>query len=182
VLHCVVTGNPYLFHYFHIPIYSKSIFEVDIVPAVSSMTDSKIEVFVLLLLILVERHTQLTAVVTPRGYNASLDPEASFTFQCDVTGTDNIQWLVDGSPSNTQDNRDRGISGSSIITVDQATDSFRSSLSILRNITNRNTTVICLANVLSSTGVSSVASEPVLFKIQASLHCVCCQCSRRGRS
>jgi hypothetical protein len=53
--------------------------------------------------------------------------------------------------------------------VDEATDSFRRRLTILRNITNRNPTIICLANVLSSTGVSGVASEPVLFKIQGLL-------------
>jgi hypothetical protein len=55
-----------------------------------------------------QNSAQLTAVITPRGrgYNASLDPEASFTFQCDVTGTNyNIVWLVhvDGSSSLKQE-------------------------------------------------------------------------------
>ena len=67
-----------------------------------------------------------------------------------MTGTDNIQWLVDGQPSTTQEIRDRGISGSNTITVDEATDSFRSSLFILRNIINMNTTIECLATVLSA--------------------------------
>ena len=67
------------------------------------MAHSKIEVLLLLLLILVKcKHSQPTAVITPRGYNASLDPEARFSFQCDVTGTDNIQWLLDGESSSTQ--------------------------------------------------------------------------------
>ena len=129
------------------------------------MTDSKIETLVLLWLLFIRgRHSQLTAVITPRGYNASLDPEASFIFQCDVTGTNNIQWLVDGEPLNTQEIRDRGISTSNTITVDEATDSFRRSLFILRNIINMNTTIECLATDLSPIFIS--ASEPVLFKVQ----------------
>ena len=101
------------------------------------MTDNKIEVLVLLILWLLfvrGMYSQLTAVITPRGYNASLDPEASFTFQCNVTSSNNIQWFMDGSPSSAQEIRDRGISVSNIITVNEATDSFRRSLSILRNI------------------------------------------------
>ena len=71
------------------------------------MTHSKIELLVLMWLLLVRgRHSQLSAVITPRGYNASLDPEASFTFQCDVTS---IQWFVDGSLSSAQEIRGRGI-------------------------------------------------------------------------
>jgi hypothetical protein len=68
------------------------------------MMRSKIESLLLLFLVLIKLDdAQLTAVITPRGYNASLDPEASFTFQCDVTGADNIVWLVDDSPSFAQD-------------------------------------------------------------------------------
>ena len=133
------------------------------------MIVSKIENLVLLWLLFVRgKHSQLTAVITPRGYNASLDPEASFTFQCDVTGSDNIQWLVDGRPSTTQEIRDRGISGSNTITVDEATDSFRSSLFILRNTTNMNTTIECLATIVSPTFIG-YTSEPVLFKVQGLL-------------
>ena len=135
------------------------------------MTDSKIETLVLLWLFFIRgKHSQLTAVVTPRGYNASLDPEASFTFQCDVTGTNSVQWFVDGSPASAQEIRDRGISASDTITVDEATSSVRRSLSILRNITNRNTTIRCVATAVSSTGdVIGASSEPVLFKIQGLL-------------
>jgi hypothetical protein len=130
------------------------------------MTHSKL-LFLLLIILVEQDDAQLTAVITPRGYNASLDPEASFTFQCDVTGTNNIQWFVDGSPSFTQEIRDRGISEGISITVDEATDSFRRSLTILRNATNRNTTIVCLATVLSPS--TSSTSEPVLFKIQGLL-------------
>jgi hypothetical protein len=84
-----------------------------------------------------------------------------------VTGTNNVQWFVDGSPSFRQEIRDRGISESITISVDEATDSFIRSLTILRNVTNRNTTIVCLANVLSPS--SSSTSEPVLFKIQGLL-------------
>ena len=133
------------------------------------MTDSKIEILVLMWLLFVSgRHSQLTAVVTPRGYNASLNPEASFTFQCDVTGTNIIQRLVDGEPLTSQEIGDRGISGSNTITVDEATDNFRSSLFILRNIINMNTTIECLATILSPILIWNT-SEPVLFKVQGLL-------------
>ena len=135
------------------------------------MMCNKIEALLLVFLVLIKKdYAQLTAVITPRGYNASLDPEASFTFQCDVTGSDNIQWLVNGSPSTTQENRDRGISQGSIVTVDEATDSFRSSLSILRNITNRNITVKCQVTAVSSIGmVTGIISDPAQFQIQGLL-------------
>ena len=135
------------------------------------MTCSKTEKVVLLLLLLLkDKHSQLTAVITPRGYNASLDPEASFTFQCDVTGTNNIQWLIDGISSSRQESRNRGISEGNTITVDEATARFRRSVSIVRNIINMNTTITCIATAVSSTGsVSGITSEPVLFKVQGLL-------------
>ena len=131
------------------------------------MMRSKIEPTLFLFLALIRHNNaQLTAVITPRGYNASLDPEASFTFQCDVTGiTSVVWWLVDGEPSTTQEIRDRGIIESNTVT-DEATVSVRRKLTILRSITNRNTTIICVATAVSSGNVSGVISDPVLFKIQ----------------
>ena len=130
--------------------------------------DSKIEALLLLLVLMKHNHAHLTAIITPRGYNASLDPEASFTFQCDVTGTNNIQWAINGSPSSIQEIRDRGINESNIITMD--TDSFRRSLTILRSNTNSNTTIQCIATTVSPTGiVVGFTSEPVLFKVQGLL-------------
>ena len=105
-----------------------------------------------------------------KDMHTSLDPEASFTFQCDVTNNNNIQWLVDGRPSTTQENRDRGISQSTIITVDEVTDSFRISLSILRNISNRNTTIVCQVTAVLPTGkVRGITSDPIHFQIQGLL-------------
>ena len=57
-----------------------------------TMMDIKLEALLLrfvyfLVLLMKQNYAQLSAVIAPRGYNASLDPEASFTFQCDVTGT-----------------------------------------------------------------------------------------------
>ena len=102
----------------------------------------KIEVLLLLLLILVKgKHSQPTAVITPRGYNASLDPEDSFTFQCDVTGANGVQWLVDGLLVSRQDIRNRGISEGSVITVDEVSGSLRSTITIVRNV-NNNTNII----------------------------------------
>ena len=95
------------------------------------MADSKIEVLLLLLLVLVKQKyaQQLTAVITPSGYNASLDPEVSFTFQCDATGADSVQWTVDGLVSSRQDILDHGISESGIITIDASIGSLRRTLS-----------------------------------------------------
>ena len=50
-------------------------------------THSEIEVIFLLLILVKDRHAQPTTVIS---YNASLDPEATFTFQCDVTGADTL--------------------------------------------------------------------------------------------
>ena len=123
-----------------------------------------------MLLLLKGKYSQLTAVITPQGYNASLDPEASFTFQCDVTGTNNIQWLIDGICSSRQENRNRGINEGNTVTVDEATAKFRRSLFIVRNIINMNTTITCVAIALLSTGsVSGITSEPVLFKVRGFL-------------
>ena len=132
------------------------------------------QIAALILLFLVRNHAQLTAIVTPRGYNASLDPEASFTFQCDVTGSGTtattniiIQWLVDGSSSSSQEIQDQGVVESDI-TIDEAAGSFRRNLSIPIDINNRNTTVICVATAISSTGMvgGSSTSEAVHFQIQ----------------
>ena len=134
------------------------------------MTHSKIEALLLLnfviLALVKDKHASPTAVITPRGYNASLYPESSFNFQCDVTGADGIRWVVDGLLSTRPDIRNRGIIENELIVVNAATGSFRGSISIERNITNKNTSIICQAESISSAGVSS---EPVLFKIQGLL-------------
>ena len=110
--------------------------------------------------------TETTAVITPGGYNTSLDPEASFTFQCDVTGADSVQWIVDGLLSTRQDIRSRGISESVVIIVDETAGRFRANISLTRNAANRNTTIICLVNIVLSPGIPS---DPVLFQIQGLL-------------
>ena len=121
----------------------------------------------LVLLTLIEQKcAQRTVVITPRGYNASLDPAANFTFQCDVIGADGVLWLVDGLPSTRQDVRDRGISESDVIIVDETTDRFRSSIAISRNDHNSNTTIMCLADSILS---NDVLSDPVLFQVQGLL-------------
>ena len=110
---------------------------------------------------------EVTARITPRGYNASLNPGASFTFQCDVTGAEGIQWIVDGVPSARQDIRNRGISESAVIPT-TVTGSYKANITLARNIANRNTTILCIAvhMIISSAGVPS---ESVLFKIQGLL-------------
>ena len=135
------------------------------------MTHSKYEVLpTLLLLVLVKDvlYAQPTAVITPRGYNASLDPEVSFTFQCDATGADGVQWSVDGVAASREDIlRDRGISESGIITIDEATRSVRRTLSIVRNINNNIINITCIASSFSPIGIDS--NGPVLFKLQGLL-------------
>ena len=128
----------------------------------------KIEALLLLLLVLVKnKHGQPTAVITPRSYNASLDPEASFTFQCNATGADDVQWIVDGLPPGRQEIKNRGIlTETAIITLNEATGSFRQNLSISRNVANKNTTIVCEAD---SSTVNDVCSVPALFQVQGLL-------------
>ena len=100
-----------------------------------SLLEKGVHTVILLLLTLIkEKCAQPTAVITPRSYNTSLDPEASFTFQCDVTGADSMQWLVDGFLSTRQAVRDRGISESGVVTVDGTTGNFSGSISITRKL------------------------------------------------
>ena len=96
----------------------------------------EIKALLLLLLVLVkDKHAQPTTVITLSGYNASLDPEATFTFQCDVTGADTVQRIVDGLPPSRQEIMNRGITESAqVITINEATGSFRQNLSISRNV------------------------------------------------
>ena len=123
-------------------------------------------VILLLLTLIKEKYAQPTAVITPRSYNASLDPETSFTFQCDVTGADSLLWLVDGLLSTRQDVRDCGISESGIVDVDETTGSFRGSISVTRNVNHTNAMIICLASIVTSVGSIGVPRDPILFKIQ----------------
>ena len=135
-----------------------------------SMTHSKIEALLLLNFVIQalvkDKQASPTAVITPRGYIASLDTEFSFNFYCDVTGADGIRWIVDGLLSTRPEIRNRGVRESELIIVNATTGSLRRSISIERNITNQNTFIICQAESISSAGVSS---EPVLFKIQGLL-------------
>ena len=134
------------------------------------MPHSKIEVLFLLnfvmLALVKDKHANPTAVITPSGYNASLHPESSFNFQCDVTGADGIQWVVDGLLSTRPEIRNRGIREKELIVVNATTGSFRGSISIERNVTNKNTSIICQAESISSAGA---ISGPVLFRIQGLL-------------
>ena len=134
------------------------------------MTHSKYEVLPSLLLLVLMKdvlYAQPTAIISPRGYNASLDPEASFTFKCDATGADVVQWSIDGVLVSRDDLRDRGISESGIITVDEATRSMRRTLSIVRNINNSIINITCIASSFSPIGIDF--SEPVFFKLQGLL-------------
>ena len=128
----------------------------------------KIEALLLLLLVLVKnKHAQPTAVITPSGYNASLDPEATFIFQCDVTDANDVQWIVDGLPPGRQEIINRGILiETPVITVNEATGSFRQNLYISRNVANENTTIVCEADSFT---VNDVHSVPVLFQVQGLL-------------
>ena len=83
-----------------------------------------------------------------------------------MTGADGIRWVVDGLLSTRPDIRNHGIIENELIVVNATTGSLRSSISIERNVTNKNTSIICQAESISSAGVSS---EPVLFKIQGLL-------------
>lgn len=77
------------------------------------------------------------------------------------------RWSIDGLPTYREDVilRNRGISTSEVIPVDQATRSFRANITILRTIINVHTNITCLAEIM----FSSVASNSVLFQIQGYL-------------
>ena len=123
----------------------------------------------LLVLLLIEgRRAQPTVAITPSaGYNASLDAQASFSFQCDVTGADDIRWIVDGLPSSFQTIIDRGIFQSTVMTVDLDTGSLSSSISISRNVTNEHVTIICRGDTFTPS--ATVYSDPVIFQVQGLL-------------
>ena len=128
---------------------------------------SSITIITIVIILTKEKQAQPTAVITPRGYNASLNPEGSFTFQCDATGADSVQWSVDGVLASRDDLKDRGISESGIITVDEATRSMRRTLSIVKNINNSIINITCIASSFSPLGIDF--SEPVFFKLQGLL-------------
>ena len=122
----------------------------------------------LVLILIEEKSTQPTVAITPSaGYNASLDPETSFSFQCDATGANDIRWIVDGLPSALQIIVDRRIFESTIMIVDLATGSLSRSISISRNVTNEHTTVICRAD--SFTPSVTIDSDPAIFQVQGLL-------------
>ena len=125
-------------------------------------------VIVLLLTLTTEIWAQTTAIITPRGYNASLNSEASITFQCDVTGAVGVDWRVDGIPSDREENVRRGITATPAFIVDQVTGSFRSNLSIPRSDTDRTATILCTADSIAL-NEPDVPSDPVLFQVQGLL-------------
>ena len=129
----------------------------------------KVHVMIVLLLTVTrENCTQTTAVINPRGYTGSLDNEASTTFQCDVTGADNVLWGVDGIPASREDIVNRSITTTPAVTVDQATGRFTSTLSIPRNNANNQTTIICIADIFAF-GETDIPSDPVFFQVQGLL-------------
>ena len=127
---------------------------------------ARVLLFLLTINFVNENNAQSTATITPNGFNASLDPESSFTFQCDVAGANSIDWLIDSLFISRQEIIDRGISQNGVIVLDSVTNSLRGTLTIARNERNGYTSVVCVAdNVLSD----DVLSEPVLFKVQGLL-------------
>ena len=83
-----------------------------------------------------------------------------------MTGAESIQWIVDGLPSTRPEIRSRGISESDLIVINASTGSFRRNISIERNVMNKNTSIVCVADLIFS---ADVPSEPVLFRVQGLL-------------
>jgi hypothetical protein len=109
---------------------------------------------------------QTSATISPREYIASLDPRASTTFQCEVTGADSILWIVDGQFALRQEIRQRGISTSHQVTINQTEGRFTSNISISRSDINKNTSILCMACVIQGT---DILSAPAFFKVQGLL-------------
>ena len=116
--------------------------------------------------VLVLEANATTATISPNGYITSLDPESSTTFQCHITGADSIYWVVDGAVADVEKVRRRGIKTSDLVTLDQSERRFTSNITIPRSTVNRNTTLLCVANAISS---PDALSEPVYFKVQGLL-------------
>ena len=136
------------------------------------MIPNKVRVLLWLLAInfVNENDAQSTATITPNGFNASLDPESNFTFQCDVTEADDIGWLIDSIPLSREEIKDRGIGANKAIALDRATYSLRGFLSIPINEQNRNTSIDCLAiDAFTPRNIVYTFSEPVFFKVQGLL-------------
>ena len=88
---------------------------------------------------------QTSVKISPEEYIASLDPSARTTFQCEVTGADSILWIVDGYFALRQEIRQRGISSSHQVTVNQTEGRFTSNISISQSDINKNTSILCMA-------------------------------------
>ena len=73
---------------------------------------------------------------------------------------------MDGVLSSRQEVIDRGIVENVVITVDETTGSFRSSMSIPRDDINKNITIICIADSFTSIDINS---NPILFQVQGLL-------------
>ena len=106
---------------------------------------------------------QTSAKISPGEYIASLDPSARTTFQSEVTGADSILWIVDGYFALRQEIRQRGISSSHQVTVNQTEGRFTSNISISRSHINKNTSILCMACVIQGT---DILSAPAFFKVQ----------------
>ena len=111
---------------------------------------------------------QTSATISPREYTASLDPNSSTgtIFQCDVTGANSILSVVNGLFAIREEVRQRGISTSYQVTVNQMEGRFTSNISIPQSIVNKNTTILCIACVLFG---QDVLSSPAYFKVQGLL-------------
>ena len=86
-------------------------------------------------------------------------------FQCDVTGADNIEWRVNGLPSNRDIITARGIVTSDVSTIDSTTNTLRSTLRVPSTEVNDDTSIYCIAE--HSQG--DVFSSTVLHLVQGLL-------------
>ena len=111
---------------------------------------------------------QTSATISPREYTASLDPNSSTgtIFQCDVTVANSILWVVNGLFAIREEVRQRGISTSYQVTVNQMEGRFTSNISIPQSKVNKNTTILCITCVLFG---QDVLSSPAYFKVQGLL-------------
>ena len=110
-----------------------------------------------------------TATISPTEYITSLTcPVAEVIFRCDASGANGVLWVVDGIYAARQEIRERGITTSELVTINESEGQFTSNISIPCTAVNRNVSIVCVANVVDI-NKQDILSAPAFFKVQGLL-------------
>ena len=125
------------------------------------------EVYLILLLSVVNTQAQVTAVISPdEDYNAALDPNSNIVFNC--TGNrDTIRWTVDNTAAGDQSIVSRGVTATSEVGIGGGM--FLSTLFVPTSYENNNTAIQCTVADLNSVPIVSNTSKLIFLNIQGLL-------------